>query len=291
MKKRFLNIVLAIILNLIYSPYIYCMDLNNKLEGFLEINKKLMTQVSKDKYTVNEDQFDGIFERLYISPSSTKLINTSVGQITNSFFDIVEAQYVTSYGTGTIIINNIDEIRVITAKHLFTRRVGRIDFKLGISCLSPDDDNINYLASYKAINLLFHNNEDIAIVDFKLTNSNLKNKNNLKSNVMELSHTPIISETPVTINHYPFGTEVQRSNSGSISHLNNDHNLPTLGGSSGAPIISNNKIVGIHRKAGVISSGEAQYQGEGLKIYLNNNYVKISNIKEDFSDFNKEWSK
>ena len=115
-----------------------------------------MTKVSSSKYKVSEDQFDEIFTPCFSFPGTPgteeeqkfngELTNKSVGQIQNNYFDTIKAVDITAFGTGTIIKNKEDKIHVITAKHLF-ETIGDIEFILGMSCLTPTNQNINYLAN------------------------------------------------------------------------------------------------------------------------------------------------
>lgn len=241
-----------------------------------------MKKLGRGKYRVSDEQFDVIFPPCHFS-LGTNSINTSVGLIENEFYDVLKGETSISVGTGTIIQNNLENVLVITAKHVLENK-GDITFTLGSSLLVPGNDGINFLAKYRADKVFFHNSEDVAYCRFILIEK-LFDEDKLRSIKMERSHTNINSKKSVTIYHYPFGIEIQRINNGFILSDNNSHTIPTLVGSSGAPIILDNKIIGIHSGAHEFGGGTAEFRGENLDFSKHNYYVRMSNIMEDLTDF------
>jgi hypothetical protein len=285
-KNKFFNFILLIIVNIIFSSYSFCMDEDlgdlRRLEGFLNKNKSSMEKLGRGKYRVSDEQFDIIFPACHFS-LGTNDINTSVGLIENEFNDILSGNTSISVGTGTIIKNDLDDILVITAKHVVEKK-GIITFTLGSSLMMPGNNGINYLAKYEADKVFFHNSKDVAYCKFNLK-ERILDENKLRLIKMERSHTPVNSKKSVTIYHYPFGIEIQRLNKGFIFSNNDNHTIPTLGGSSGAPIILDGKIIGIHSGAHEFEGGETEFRGEKLDFSKHNYYVRMSNVMEDLSDF------
>jgi hypothetical protein len=66
---------------------------------------------------------------------------------------------------------------------------------------------------------------------------------------------------------------------------NNDHTLPTLGGSSGASIIYNGQIIGVHTGAEDYKGGIAEYKNENLRFSSKNTYAKLQSINPHLTDF------
>lgn len=288
-KKLFLIQFLFIVTNLIFSTSSLCIESEDfrdlkRLEGFLNKNKSSMQKLGRGKYMVSDDQFDNIFPPCHFALGDNK-INTSVGLIENEFNDIVTGKTSISLGTGTIIKNDLNKIDVITARHVLEEK-GIITFTLGSSLCMPGNSGINILAKYESDKIFFHNSEDVAYGSFILKDKFL-DEDKLKSIRMDISNTPISGKKSVKIYHYPFGIEIQRLNKGFIFSGNNNHTMPTLGGSSGAPIILDDKIIGIHSGAHEFQGGKAEFRGETLDFSKHNYYVRMSDIRADLSDFSE----
>jgi len=285
-KNKFFNFGLLLIISIILSSYSWCADDDfgelKKLEGFLNKNKSSMEKLGRGKYRVSDEQFDNIFPPCHFS-LGTNNINTSVGLIENEFNDVLTGKTSISVGTGTIIKNDLNEILVITAKHVLEEK-GIATFTLGSSLFMPGNDGINYLAKYEADKVFFHNSQDVAYCKFILKEKRF-DENKLKLIKMERSHAAVNSKKSVSIYHYPFGIEIQRLNKGFIISGNNNHTIPTLGGSSGAPIILDGKIIGIHSGAHEFEGGTVEFRKEKLDFSRHNYYVRMSNISDDLSDF------
>lgn len=284
-KNKIFGVLFLLITSLTFSYYSICAENSEdlkRLEGFLNKNKSSMEKLGRGKYRVNDDQFDSIFPPCYFSLGSNN-INTAVGLIENEFYDVLSGKTSISVGTGTIIKNDLNEVLVITAKHVLKDK-GVITFTLGSSLFVPGNNGINFLAKYAADKVFFHNSQDVAYCKFNLIEKQF-DENKLRLIQMERSHTPINDKKSVTIYHYPFGMEIQRINKGFILPGNDNHTIPTLGGSSGAPIILDNKIIGIHSGAHEFGGGTAEFKGEVLDFSKHNYYVRMSNIGEDLTDF------
>ena len=292
MRNKILSIIYSFLLVLISSQYGVCTENNFdeliELEGFLAKNKSQMTMVGKGKYTVEDDQFDKIFPFCTMSGVDSPQPNYSVGYIENTYVDSLSLfNTITASGTGTVIKNNVDDIFVLTAAHLFKNK-GKVTFTLGSSRVNSGDNLINHIAKYEAVECFQHDSEDLSLVQFKLLSTTLKNKLNLQKFFMERSHDPILTKKKVSLIHYPFAIEDQRINEGFILKDLDLHIIPSLGGSSGAPLILNGKIIGIHSGAVEKKGGIVEYKGEILDFYKHNSFVRLSNIKDNLSDFNKK---
>lgn len=287
MKGKFLSFILISLLIFSFSPQTRSSSEDfedlRKLEGFLNKNKTSMQKVGRGKYSVSDNQFNVIFPPCALAQGID--VNTAVGLIENEFTDINSGETVIGMGTGTVIKNTLDKISVITAKHVLEKK-GAITFTLGSCLVMPGSDQITSLAKYSAYKVLFHNSEDVAIAKFRVIEKHLADER-LRTFTMPLNHTPINNKKAVTIYHYPFGIEIQRLNKGFILAGNNNHTIPTLGGSSGAPIIYNGQIIGIHGGAHEFEGGTAEFRSEIEEFVKHNYYVKLSQINVDFSDFTK----
>ena len=292
MKNKAFKIVYGFLLFFILSQLAICSDNNfdelMELEGFLDKNKSQMTMVGKGKYTVEDDQFDKIFPfSTMVSEEDISQPNYFVGYIKNVCDDILSSNIKIKSGTGTIIKNNVDEVWVLTAAHLFNE-IGDITFTLGSSRVTSGLNQINHIAEYKASAIFQHDTEDLVVVNFSLLSTTLKDKSKLKNYFMQRSHDSILSKKKASLVHYPFAVKDQRINTGFILETFDLHTIPSLGGSSGAPLIINEKIIGIHSGAVAKKGGNTEYKGKILDFYTHNSFVRLSDIKEDLSEFNKK---
>jgi hypothetical protein len=292
MKNKILSIIYSFLFVLISSQYGVCSENNFdeliELEGFLNKNKSQMTMIGKSKYTLEDDQFDQIFPFCTMSGVDSPQPNYSVGYIENTYVDNLSLfNTVTASGTGTIIKNDVDNVFVLTAAHLF-KNIGKVTFTLGSSRVNSGNSLINHIAKYDAVECFQHDSEDLSLVKFKLLSTTLKDKLSLQKFFMERSHDPITTKKKVSLIHYPFAVEDQRINKGFIIKDADLHTIPSLGGSSGAPLILDDNIVGIHSGAIEKTNVKVEYQGENLNFYKHNSFVRLSNIKDNLSDFNKK---
>ena len=177
MRNKILSIIYSFLLVLISSQYGVCTENNFdeliELEGFLAKNKSQMTMVGKGKYTVEDDQFDKIFPFCTMSGVDSPQPNYSVGYIENTYVDSLSLfNTITASGTGTVIKNNVDDIFVLTAAHLFKNK-GKVTFTLGSSRVNSGDNLINHIAKYEAVECFQHDSEDLSLVQFKLLSTTL----------------------------------------------------------------------------------------------------------------------
>lgn len=294
-KLERLLLSLTFILN-IYTQG-YASDLNDEYkditrlntllsEAFLGKNKTVMTKVGRGRYKVNDDQFNEIFPSTFLVANNPDDVsyNSAVGFIDNEFFDPATGSTIVNTGTGTIIENNnAQTVKILTAAHVVEKK-GDITFTLGSTSLLPGNPDSTHLAVYKANRVFLHNTEDVAYIECKLDEMKVSEEI-LKNICMPKMHQNIDKKRQVGIFHYPFGVENQRFNKGFIYANNNDHTLPTLGGSSGAPIIYNGQIIGVHTRAGNYKGGIAEYKNENLRFSSKNTYVKLQSINPLLTDF------
>lgn len=284
MNLKFLKYNLYLVLTLSFINPIYACDHDEdrgdlkRLEAFLGKNKPSMENLGHGRYRVNDDQFNAIF------PSVSLLSHDyqgAVGFIENEFNDILKGQTVINAGTGTVVENNTDTIKVLTAAHV-VRDKGTIKFTMGSMLAMPGNTNVTHFAVYTATRVFIHNAEDVAYLLCDLTTHSMA-KNLLANYSMPRDHQLIDLRKKVTTYHYPFGVEDQRVNVGFIFKGTQEHTIPTLGGSSGAPIIYNGNIIGIHTSAGPSKGGTAEYSGETLEFSLKNIYVRLHSINPDLT--------
>ncbi|AIL13180.1 hypothetical protein IM40_06180 [Candidatus Paracaedimonas acanthamoebae] len=243
-SKKLPKLILSVVSILSFTPQLYASvsDFNEddkdlkKLEAFLGKNKVSMEKVGHGRYKVNDDQFKEIF------PSTSLIENNfqgSVGFIENEFFDPLGGKTVINAGTGTIIENNTDTIKVLTAAHVVQEK-GTITFTMDSVLTMPGNSLITHLALYTAKRVFIHNTEDLAYIECELTTPVIE-KTKLASYSMPRDHQEITIKRKVTIFHYPYGVEGQRINQGFITPGNQNHTIPTLGGSSGVSIVYQGK--------------------------------------------------
>lgn len=242
-----------------------------KLEGFLVKNKKDMVRISKGLYEVGEQEFDDIFPPCSLILEPFPLY--AVGKVTSEY--IQSTNVVQSHGTGTIIKNTGDSIEYITAKHVIER--GTTSFSI-IFRTSPLEKKHTILAEYIEDEVFIHPSLDIAIIRSNLVSSIIP-KEKLAVYKIDIDFSKISGKKKVSMYHYPWAVEDQRVNTGFILDNVPYHTVPTLPSSSGASLITNNKIVGIHIEAGdEFPKIKVELDKEKLDMYNHNNFLRLDGL-------------
>lgn len=274
------------------------MDTGN--EAVLKKSVPHLTYVHGNGHSMSDDEFDKIFSKVYMVQFTTKPTR-SVGQIT------IDMGGSNKYGTGTIIgwDDHNKTIRVITAKHVVAQNgisnkgiKENITFKLGNSAISEDNPSISFLAIFSEdakhrAEIFFHDSLDIAYIDFSLnapSNKLIDEEKTIKENILPVDHDHIKRGKVRYVYHYPWGKRELRLNKGKIKSDIQDipqkkYEVDTMPGSSGAPVVVDEKLIGIHIQEGDPSGEFVEYDGERYNLTHNNTYVSMTYV--DFKDFKK----
>jgi len=260
-----------------------------------------MTYVSPNEYSVSDSQFDRIFNIVFMDSFNDKA-SRSVGQIKINIGSNIRT------GTGTIIEWDTvgATIKVITAKHVIKQEnndnkgvTEDITFNLGQSSLTSTNSNISYLATFSEnsthrARIFFHNTLDVAYIIFPLNapHTLTVNQISITNNILPINHGVIGRGKVRHVYHYPWGKQELRHNKGSIksdkrTKAQKKYEVATLPGSSGAPVVVDDHLIGIHIQEGDESGSHTTYDGEHFNLTNNNIYVSMSHISNDFSDFHE----
>lgn len=286
------------LLNFSLICLVHAMDVGD--ESVLKKSIPHLTHVSGNEHSMSDGEFDKIFSKVYMVQFKTKPTR-SVGQIT------IDMGSSDKYGTGTIIgwddINKT--VRIITAKHVVAQKGNsakgvseNITFKLGNSAISKDDPSISFLAMFSEdvkhrAKIFFHDSLDIAYIDFSLncpSNQLIDEEKNIRENILPVDHSHIGRGKVRYVYHYPWGKRELRLNKGKIkSDIQGIHQkkyeVDTMPGSSGAPVVVDEKLIGIHVQEGDRSGEFFEYDGERYNLTHNNTYVSMIDV--EFKDFKK----
>jgi len=291
------EIVFIVFLNFSAICFIHAMDTD---EAVLKKSASNLTHVHGNEHSMSDDEFDEIFSKVYMVQFKTKSTR-SVGQIT------IDMGNSDKYGTGTIIgwDDKNKTIRVITAKHVVAQKgfsnngiKENITFKLGNSAISKDNPSISYLAKFSEdaknrAEIFFHNSLDVAYIDFSLNshlNQLIDEEENIKDNILSVDHSHINRGKVRYVYHYPWGKSELRLNGGTIKSdkqgiPQKKYEVDTMPGSSGAPVVVDERLIGIHTQEGDPSGEFVEYDGKRYNLTHNNTYVSM--IYVDFNDFKK----
>ena len=267
-------------------------------EGILRKNLSSFNK-GASQYSMSDAQFNDIFKIIYMEDilQVSSGVPKTIGQITIDFGAEIRT------GTGTII--GLDDkkqtVTVITAKHVVSDNGSRNDtngifekivFTMGQSALSKTNLDINYLAQFSETRsnrakIFFHPTLDLACVIFPLQrfkSSNGIDISTIQDNILGINNKNVKKGGVRYIYHYPWGQELLRLNTGRVNQEKGAqiyYRAATLPGSSGGPVVMNEKLIGIHVSSGTPSQETVSYDSETLNVYEDNVYISLEGIHLD----------